>query len=170
MRDGRKEPLFRKVNTRTHGVKHAPDGGEARWDRTSKAGRQNEAMRGSMHPGHRHGLDYTPLFRFLVSRVGQVWDAVHAEAMARLDRPDPIFWLVALRPEEERAHVRVGESSYWSGLRVDEANRLAKVAPELTVEDMVPSCACCTHTFNGQRFTRAFAAAPADAGGTTPDR
>ena len=102
MRGGQKEPLYRKVNTRTHQVvKHGWRGGEARWERNTKATKTSEATRGSMHPGLRHGLDYTPLYRFLLSKVGQDWDAVYSEAVARLDRPAPISEMVALHEDEE---------------------------------------------------------------------
>lgn len=158
MRGDRKEPLYRKVNTRTHGVWHAIHAGASRWDRNTKAAKQDQSMRGSMHPGHRHGLDYTPLFRFLLSRVGTGWNAAHSEAVARLDREEPIFWMVARTVAEERPYVVMGEFSHWSGLRVDADGLLAKVAPDLTVHDMVPFCPCCTHTFNGARFTRAYVA------------
>lgn len=157
MRGGQKQPLYRKVNTRTHHVKHAwVNSGRARWDRNTKAAAQDETLRGSMHPGGRNGLDYTPLYRFLLSKVGQAWDVVHSEAVARLDRADPIFRMVALREDQERDFFRSGESSYWSGLRVNAAHVLEKVAPDLGLDDMVPFCTCCTHTFNGERFTRAF--------------
>lgn len=146
---GQKEPLYRRVNTRTRGVRHG--GGEARWDRHSKAG-----MAASMHAGQRNGLDYTPLFRFLLSKVGQDWDHVRSEAVARLDGVEPIYWMVARSELDERPCVVMGETSFWSGLKVDELNRLVKVAPDLTLEDMVPGCACCTHTLNGVRFTRRF--------------
>ena len=149
MRGGQKEPLYRRVNTRTHGVHHG--GGEARWARNSKV-----EGRVSMHAGQRNGLDYTPLYRFLLSKVGQNWDAVHSEAVARLDWAEPIYHLVALRDDDAQDFVRVDESSYWSGLRVNELNVLEKVAPALTLDDMVPSCACCTHTFNGERFKQVF--------------
>lgn len=76
--------------------------------------------------------------------------------MARLDRPDPVFWLVARSEAEKRPFVVVGESTYWSGLFIDEDNRLARVDPELRVEHLEPSCACCTHTFNGAPFVRSF--------------
>ena len=155
---GQKELLYRRVNTRTHHVKHGPEAAEARWDRNTKAARADDRKRGSMHPGHRHGLDYTPLFRFLLSRVGQDWTAVRSEAAARLDREDPIFWLVAQGPQEEQDFVRIGHSSFWSGLKVDGANRLVRVAPALNLDDMVPYCTCCTHTLNGERFTRSFEA------------
>ncbi|TGP19151.1 MULTISPECIES: hypothetical protein [unclassified Mesorhizobium] len=48
------------------------------------------------------------------------------------------------------------ENSYYSGLYVDEDNRLALVDPGLRPEDMKPSCSCCTHTFNGEPFTREY--------------
>jgi len=147
----RKKPLYRSVNTRTHGVHHG-SGGDYRWSRR----REDRMHEGAMGGRQRHGLDYTPLFRFLLSRVGEDWDAVHAEAVARLDRVEPIFWLVA-RPEAERQpFVRIGENSYYSGLYIDEDNRLRLVDPALRVEDMEPACACCTHTFNGVPFTRKY--------------
>ena len=113
-------------------------------------------MRGSMHSKHRHGLDYTPLFKFLISRVGRNWDDVYSEAVARLDRPEPIFWMVAQCEEDKKPFVRLGESTYFSGLYIDEANELALVDPDLTVDEMEPSCACCTHTFNGERFAKTY--------------
>ena len=154
MKDRRKKPLWRKVNTRTHGVRHC--GGEARWVRNTKADAQDGAMRRSMHAGQRNGRDYTPLFRFLLSKLGQDWDAVHSEAVSRLDTDEPVWWMVTLDPNEHQGYFRAGESSYFSRLTVDEHNRLVKVDPGLTVAMMEPSCACCTHTFNGARFVRAY--------------
>ncbi|MEL6234144.1 MAG: hypothetical protein AAFR46_07025 [Pseudomonadota bacterium] len=150
----RTKPLWRKVNTRTHGVVHG--GGKARWDRTTKAAQCNDGMRGSMHAGRRHGRDYTPLFRFLQARVGRAWAAVHAEALARLDDPDPIFWLVALHADAGEPVVRYGESSYFRGLYVDAAGNLSFVAPTLTAADLWPLCSCCTHTLDGERFVQPF--------------
>ena len=152
---GRKEPLYRKVNTRTHHVWH--DHGEHyRWHRNTKAEQTSDASRGTMIQGARHGLDYTPLFRFLLSKVGEDWDAVHSEAVARLDREEPIFWMVARRPDEENDYFWAGESSCFSGLRIDGNNRLARVAPDLTLGDFWPLCKCCTHTFNGVRFSNPY--------------
>ena len=154
-RTGRKEPLYRKVNTLARGVRH-PAGGEARWDRNTKAEAQAAAegvTRGKLRTAARFGaFDYTPLFRFLLSRVGQDWAAVHAEAMSRLDREAPIFWIVALHPQDRRPVVRIGESTYFTGLYVTEDGRLARVDPDLTAAMMRPFCACCTHTLNGQPF------------------
>lgn len=105
-----------------------------------------------MHGKHRHGRDYTPLFRFLQARVGGQWDVVYAEAKARLDTTEPIFWIVARTELERREVVRLGESSYFSGLFVDDHGLLQRVNPDLRPQDMVPNCSCCTHTLNGVRF------------------
>ena len=148
-RGGQKDPLYRKVNTQTHGVHHST-GGDHRPERQAAA--RSEDARGSMHGKRRRGLDYTPLFRFLVSRVGSEWDGVYSEAVARLDRPDPIFWIVARSEDERREVVRAGESTYYSGLFIDENGILRLVNPDLRAADLTPSCSCCTHTSNGVRF------------------
>lgn len=111
---------------------------------------------GSMHAGRRRGRDYTPLFRFLLSRVGADWTETHREALARLDTEEPIFWMVARTEAEKKPRVCLGENSYFSGLYVDDRNRLALVDPSLRLEDMEPYCPCCTHTFNGKPFIRKF--------------
>ena len=151
----KKTPLFRRVNTTAHGVRHL-FGGDFRDERNSKAMDRSDARQLTMHGGKRRGLDYTPLFRFLLSKVGQVWSAVHAEAVSRLDRPEPIYWLVARHSGEEQEYVRTGESSYFSGLRVDQDRTLQLVNPSLGPSSLWPQCKCCTHTFNGIRFTRPF--------------
>lgn len=155
-RKGHKEPLYRRENTRTHGVHHG--GGAYRHSRHSKVEAESDARNGSMRSKQRHGLDYTPLFRFLLSKVGEDWSDTYSEAVTRLDRSEPIFWMVATSKKDGRPYVRIGESTYYSGLYVDENNRLARVDPNLTVDDMTPSCGCCTHTFNGKPFTRTFTA------------
>lgn len=147
-RRGDKDPLYRKVNTQTHGVHHT--GGDYRTARQTAAA--TDVDRGSMHGKRRRGLDYTPLFRFLLSRVGSDWNGVYGEAVARLDRPDPIFWMVARHEHERREMVRAGESSYYSGLYVDDEGILQVVNPDLKAENLTPFCSCCTHTFNGVRF------------------
>lgn len=152
----RKEPLYRKVNTITHGVSHG--GGDFKWARNSRLSRGEKPSRGPMHSKTLHGLDYTPLFKFLLSRVGQFWDLVHSEAVQRLDREEPIFWIVARSESEKKDFVRTGESTYFSRLYVDDEGRLALVNPGLNVDDMKPFCACCTHTLNGVPFTRKFIA------------
>lgn len=151
----RQEPFYRKVNTRARGVRHRY-GGDYRQERNTQREKNDDQTRGSMHGQVRRGLDYTPLFRFLLAKVGQPWDAVFSEAVRRLDRPEPIFWLVALHEEKKQPVVCIGESSYYSGLFVDEAGLLQRVNPTLGSGDLESPCACCTHMFNGQRFTCRF--------------
>jgi hypothetical protein len=147
-----KKPLFRKVNTTAHGAHHGL-GGTYSHERNTKAQKGLESTRQSMHGKKHRGLDYTPLFQFLLSKVGEQWDAIYSEAISRLDRPDPIFWLVALHEYEREEYVRVGESSFFSGLYVDDAGRLQLVNPSLGPEQMTPTCRCCTHTLNGKPFS-----------------
>jgi hypothetical protein len=147
-----KEPLYRRENRTTRGMK-SNHGGEFSNERNGKAlADRGDVARLPMTAKHRHGHDYTPLFRFLLSKVGQPWDAVQSEALSRLDSPEPLAWLVALKDEDRKDKVRVGESSYYNGLFVDDTGLLQKVAPELTAATMRPSCTCCTHTFNGKPF------------------
>ena len=101
-------------------------------------------------------LDYTPLFRFLLSKVGGKWDEIYREAAARLDRPDPIFWLVALHEHERADCVHIGGTTFFSGLYVDEEGRLQLVDPSFGPEKMTPTCRCCTHTLNGKPFPKAY--------------
>ncbi|HSY48803.1 MAG TPA: hypothetical protein VLC46_08335 [Thermoanaerobaculia bacterium] len=151
----KKEPLFRRVNTTARGVHHR-HGGDFSDLRNTKAQKLFQGNHQSMHGKQRRGLDYTPLFRFLLSKAGEDWDSVYSEALSRLDKPGPIFWLVAKSEHERRDCVRVGESTYFSGLYVDETGVLRRVNPDLRVDDLYPFCGCCTHTFNGTPFTNSF--------------
>ena len=151
----KKQPLFRKVNTTAHGVHHR-FGGEHREERKSRSAQESDATRTSMRGRVKRGLDYTPLFRFLLSNVGENWNEVFSEAVQRVDRREPIFWLVALRADEEQDYVRIGEASYFSGLRVDAEGLLQIVNASVGPSSLVPQCGCCTHTFNGTRFTQVF--------------
>lgn len=155
----KKNLLYRSVNTRTHGVHHGSCFAY-RYERHTKSAKRSLSTRASMHSHQRHGFDYTPLFRFLLSKVGQPWDKVFSQANARLDRPEPVFWMVALHENDKDEYVRIGESSYYSGLWVDEAGLLQKVNPQLTPEQIKPICGCCTHTFNGVVFPQALARKP----------
>ena len=146
----RPKMLYRKVNTKARGVHHH-FGGDYRHVRNGKGAESVKMKRGV-----RRGLDYTPLYMFLLSKLGQAWDGIYAEAVNRLDHPDPIFHLVARSPEQQQAVVCVGESTYYSGLYVDAQGFLQKVAPELGPEHLEPRCACCTHTFNGKRLVQKY--------------
>jgi hypothetical protein len=159
-RTGRKEPLYRKVNTRARGVHHHT-GGDYRNDRNTKREKRNiedEVARGAMRGRDRRGLDYTPLFRFLLSKVGEDWKGIHDEAVSRLDREEPIYWLVARTSDQRKPFVTIGGNSIYSGLYVDDEGKLAQVEPGLRNEDLEPWCPCCTHTFNGVPLVRKFKA------------
>ena len=141
-----KKPLYRKVNTRARGVHH-------RFGGDYKHSRGIETAVG-MSRGMQRGLDYTPLFRFLLSKVGGDWDEIHSEAVSRLDKQEPISWMVAKHLESTDEFILVGESTYFSGLYIDKTGILRVVNPELDENSLVPSCKCCTHTLNGIPFTR----------------
>lgn len=161
MARGEKKPLWRKVNTRTHGVRHG--GGDFRHDRHSKrekAASEQGVVRGKMRSGRQHGRDYTPLFRFLHAKVGLPWADTAQEAQSRLDTSEPIAWLVAEHAADRHWIVRIGESSYWQGLWVDDDGVLQLVAPDLTIDELVPRCSCCTHSFNGERLSQPFPGVP----------
>ncbi|UTM56085.1 hypothetical protein L4174_009495 [Photobacterium sp. CCB-ST2H9] len=148
MKKFEKNPLYRKVNTRTHGVYHC-HGGDYRESR-----RKDTAF--GMRKGVRRGLDYTPLFKFLLSKVGNEWDVVFSEAASRLDKKEPIYWLVSLEFDSAQDYVRLGESSYYSGLYVDELGILKVTNPEVNESTLRPFCKCCTHTFNGIVFEQEY--------------
>ncbi len=150
-----KTPLFRKVNTKARGVRH-DHGGDYRHVRNSKQQETSEAQRLPMSAKVQRGMDYTPLFKFLLSKVGQPWNEVYSEAVARLDSHTPNYWMVALTEAERQDCVRLGESSYYSGLYVDDDGLLRLVNPDIGPSSLMPQCKCCTHTFNGVRFTRGF--------------
>ncbi len=148
MKRDRKEPLYRKVNTKARGVWHHK-GSDAKYDRNTKKG-----LASSLKQGIQRGLDYTPLYRFLLSKVGKSWDDVYSEAVSRLDKEEPIFYMVDLNTEHENPiypsdYTNIGESGKWSKLIVDDNGILQLKNPNLKNEDFYPSCHCCTHTFNG---------------------
>jgi hypothetical protein len=149
-RNNKKEPLFRKVNTKARNVHHN-FGGDFKYSRNKKQ-ETLEQTKGTMHGTKERGLDYTPLFRFLLSKVGSDWNEIFSEAKSRLDKTEPIFWLVALNKDVKKDVVRVGESTYFSGLYVDDDGLLQLSNPELQTTDLKHYCDCCTHTFNGQVY------------------
>jgi hypothetical protein len=146
-----KKPLYRKENTRTHGVRRK--GGDWRWLRHSKGTLSDDRKTVGMAPDLRNRFDYTPLARFLLSRVGLDWTATHSEAVSRLDREEPIWWFVARNDIEKQDYVRCGEDSYFSGLYVDDENVLRRVDPELTSDNFPKDIWGC-RTFNGERVAR----------------
>jgi len=148
--------LYRKDNTKARGhinqsVKHA------RYDRNTKEGLKKSML--TAKGSTKSGRDYTPLFMFLLSKVGQKWDVVFSEAASRLDDKDAVWYVVAQYEEEKNGEdgvICTGESSYFSQLCVDDDGFLQKVNPNFSNEMLYPSCPCCTHTFNGKPFVNKY--------------
>lgn len=143
MRKQRVEPLYRKVNTKARGVRHYSGS-----DYKHTRGAKNQDLV-KMKSNVKRGLDYTPLFKFLLKHVGSNWDEVFSKASNRLDDPKMVYHMVALNKEEGVDYFRGGDCSNFSGLYVDKNGLLQKVNPEIDHTSYSPSCACCTHTFNG---------------------
>lgn len=148
-----KELLYRKEKkTGLSRRGHIQTGQEYRWQRNTKEFGNSEAQHEAMNPG-KYGYDYTPLCRFLLSRVGQPWEPTYHEAQTRLKGQDygekPIWWMVA-QNESERddwGYSHIGEHSMWSQLYVDDESILQISKPEARGKI---SCSCCTHSFNGK--------------------
>ena len=145
-----KPKLYRKVNIKARGVNHN-SGSDFKYSRNKKR-ETLEQTKGAMFGKKERGLDYTPLFLFLLSKVGSKWDEVFSEAKSRLDKQAPIFWIVSLNENDKKDYIRTGESSYFSGLFVDDNGILQKTNSDLKAANMKPLCNCCTHTFNGKVF------------------
>jgi len=141
------KPLYRKVNTRARHVHHV-------YGKSYKRNIKNKNHTTEAMVKVQRGLDYTPLFRFLISKVGQDWDQVHSEAITRLDKPEPIFWMVAVKETDQRPYFWCGDRSMYSGLYVDQDNVLQIVDPTVNASNVTPTCYCCTHTFNGIPLTK----------------
>jgi len=147
--NNRIKPLYRKENKVSLSNKYnVLTGSEYRYQRRSKAFLNDDRNHKSMTSG-KYGYDYAPLFRFLLSKVGSDWDKIYAEAKARLNDTKPIFWMVALRESERRDFVNVGESTYYSGLFVDDDGILAIVNQNISPAELPEPYPGETISFNG---------------------
>lgn len=144
-----KKPLYRKVNTRARNVDH--NFGETF---SKKRGKKQKGNEHKMIKTNR-GLDYTPLFKFLLKNVGKKWNDVHSEAVKRLDKQEPIYYMVKMN-KLENEYFGVDESSYYNTLYVDDNGILQVINPKFNETTLEPSCPCCTHTFNGKKFTKKY--------------
>ena len=147
MKKDKKEPLFRKENKSslyTH--YYVKKCGDFRHERHTKKMKNFEGNHQSMKSG-KFDYDYTPLFRFLQSKVGKKWDDVYSEAVSRLNDTKPIFWLVKLYESNSFGSVRLGQNSCWHTLTVNEDGILVYIDKTATI---TPSCECCTHSLDGK--------------------
>lgn len=69
-----------------------------------------------------------------------------------MDKSEPIFFLVTLNECNKQNYVRVGESSYFSWMYVDNEWFLRLSNSDLVSEDIELLCNCCTYTLNGEVF------------------
>lgn len=145
-----KSPLYRKKNTKACGVHHY-FGEKYKHTRGTKQGGSTKMKQGVMR-----GLDYTPLYRFLLNSVGKPFSQVYSEAVSRLDNPEPISRMVVNDATGDQGYLRTGESTYYSTLYVDGNGILQIVDSSINENTMSPSCHCCTHTFNGKRFNKKY--------------
>ena len=150
------KPLYRKERqTRYNNQKHS--GGDFRHERNTKEMETFEGTHKSMKKGQ-YGYDYTPLYRFLQSKVGQNWNKVHSEAVSRLngkEGEEHIFYLVypdltIIRPHNLGIQeiVHLGEESMYHTLTVDEDGNLQYINKDAKWE--YDLCSCCTHTLDGK--------------------
>jgi hypothetical protein len=112
--------------------------------------------------GAQLGWDYTPLFKYLLSKVGLPWKEVYKDVKARVNSTVPIYWMVNRYKNVDSllGYIRVGESTYYSSLYVDDKGILQFVDKSINENTLEPSCNCCTHTFNGKRFTKKYKEKP----------
>jgi len=57
-----------------------------------------------------------------------------------------------MKEDDKKEYVRTGNSTYFSGMYVEDNGKLQLINPELRAKNMTPSCNCCTHTLNGKVF------------------
>ena len=126
----KKEPLFRKKRNNEsfshHNNRNHADYKHIRNTKKHKITEDGDFVvkcKEGMHNTSPNGYDYTPLYRFLQSKVGKKWNDVFSEAKSRLDKEEPIWHIVYLsKPDIEIT--RWGEGTYYHTLYIDENNIL----------------------------------------------
>ena len=80
-----------------------------------------------MHGKQHRGQDYSPLFPFLLCKIGQRWNVVFSEAVKRLDRLEPMFWMVAQHIHQQRDILCCGDLSFYPDLFIYDQGLLQQV-------------------------------------------
>lgn len=156
------KPLYRKWNTRVLSPSYWLNlwGGDYRHER-SKHKNDFETTKLPMKKNRGAGYDYTPLYQYLRSHVGENWNDIYSKILPRL--PDTkegreAWTIFVLQPGEKvRPLVRYGPRSMFSALYIDEKNLLQVVDPTVGVEHCnapygkdFPE----TYTLNGKRIMK----------------
>lgn len=156
--------LYRKINRRPSiGRDLCNKGGKYKYDRHSKNSiikfnegvGYREKIKNSKNRSITTGYDYTPLFMYLLKNIGKDFDLILKDIKPRLNRTEPIYWIVDLTITKEMIdnglcidYVRIGESSSYNRLWVDEENRLQKVNSKFSNRSKWDKCF--TETHNGK--------------------
>ena len=90
--------------------------------------------------------------------MGQPWNDFYKDVKPRLNSTIPIHWMVSTNKDVNTllGYIRVGESTYYSSLYVDNKGLLQYVDKTIDHTTLEPTCKCCTYTFNGKRFTNKY--------------
>lgn len=147
------KPLYRKVNTKARNYRSNNFGGDFKYSRHKKQDTL-EQTKGTMFANNKRGLDYTPLFKFLLTKIGCEWDKVYSLVKPRLDKTEPIFWMVSLNADNKKDYIRIGESTFYSGLFVDENGILQISNPSFNPSSINDkhNYNFETNSFNGKRI------------------
>lgn len=151
----KKKKLIRTKNRITHNGTSRDVNFRSRWTRHSKNGiTQKMKKRINYH------LDYTPLFKFLLSKEGEKWEGVWRECQKKVDTVEPVLWMVQnIRLnglpkhdkclEEYDKSFGYEEGSYFSTMYVDENGILQVVDKNYKESTPLEYCRRCGETFNG---------------------
>lgn len=159
--------LYRKENKSSLSyIGHKDTGGDFRHDRNTKRLKNFEGNRWKMSSRKERGVDFTPLYKFLLSKVGEDFDEVYSEAMSRMDgKRAPIFWMIVENTYIEEGILKNSngtivrpdfnnEEAKFSTLYIDDENKLRKVSDLNKSEFKLESCGCCTQSLDGIPYVR----------------
>lgn len=137
------KPLYHKLRKTTHnGSPHLDFPGKRRfrYDRHTEKVKNSDKVFEGFHKKStedKWNYDYNHLFKFLLKSVGKNWDAVWKECQHRLKSTEPVSYIVInIRKnglpyfydvKDEQPFARVGETTYYSTLYVDEGGILQYV-------------------------------------------
>ena len=144
-----KKPLYRKINKKTHNgwASYTFRKERYRFERGKKQNYLPEHSPIKRSSSFTTGYDYSPLYHFLLTHVGQVWGPVFQECQYRLDKLSPMTYMVVNvnehgivvdnHPDGVLPDFFRCEDSYWSTLWVDEKGILQFVNKDFNLEDIV---------------------------------
>ncbi len=78
------------------------------------------------------GRDYTPLYRFLMSKEGYNFDEVYSEAVSRVDNKMRIFDII--KTASAFPVVRIGDGTYYHTMYIDKDKILKFVDKSFSIQ------------------------------------